>query len=120
MQFLLYCLFGGLGVCTDYAVFYMLVSIDIWYQYANLLGYLAGALTSFSFNRVFTFALRDRVLQRLAMFLMVACTGFFASALLLWVLVDKGQCDARLAKLLTLPLVVALQFSLNRRITFSH
>lgn len=118
MQFLLYCLCGGLGVCTDYAVFYLSVSAGVWYQYANVLGYLAGTLVSFSFNRIFTFAKRDRVLQRLAMFLAVAGVGFAASALLLWLLVDWGQIDARLAKLATLPVVVVLQFALNRRITF--
>ncbi len=120
MQFLLYCLCGGLGVGTDYAVFYLSLSAGVWYQYANVLGYLAGTLLSFSLNRIFTFALRDRVLQRLAMFLTVASVGFAASALLLWLLVGKGQLDARIAKLITLPMVVVLQFTLNRRITFKN
>jgi putative flippase GtrA len=73
---------------------------------------------SFALNRIFTFGMRDRALQRLAMFLMVAGIGFAASALLLWLLVDLANVDARIAKLITLPMVVVLQFSLNRRITF--
>ncbi len=120
MQFLLYSLCGGLGVGTDYVVFYLSLNAGVWYQYANVLGYLAGTLISFSLNRIFTFARRDRVLQRLTMFLAVACVGFTASALLLWLLVDLGQLDARMGKLITLPMVVVLQFSLNRRITFKN
>jgi putative flippase GtrA len=120
MQFLLYCLCGGLGVVTDYVVFYLSLNAGVWYQYANVLGYLAGTLISFSLNRIFTFALRDRVLKRLAMFLAVASVGFASSALLLWLLVDWGQLDARVAKLITLPMVVVLQFALNRRITFKN
>ena len=38
--------------------------------------------------------------------------------MLLWLLVQHLGVDARLAKLLTLPVVVVLQFTLNRRLTF--
>lgn len=120
MQFLIYCLCGGLGVSADYLVYYLCLTAGVWYQYANGLGYLAGTLVSFSLNRIFTFSKRDRVLQRLALFLTVAAIGFAASAFLLWLLVDLTGIDARLAKLITLPMVVLLQFSLNRRITFKN
>jgi putative flippase GtrA len=118
VQFLLYCLCGGLGVTTDYAVFWLAVTGGAWYQAANALGYLAGTLVSFALNRVLTFKQRDRVGQRLAMFLAVAGLGFASSAALLWLLVDLAHLDARIAKLLTLPVVVVLQFSLNRRFSF--
>jgi len=118
-QFLLYCLCGGLGVSSDYAVFYVAVTAGLWYQGANLLGYVAGTLVSFALNRVLTFGMRDRVMQRLAMFLGVASVGFGASALMLWLLVQQLHVDPRLAKLLTLPMVVVLQFTLNRRLTFN-
>lgn len=117
-QFLLYCLCGGLGVSTDYAVYYLSYSAGLWYQGANGLGYLAGTLLSFALNRIFTFGMRDRVLQRLGLFLGVAAVGFSASAALLWALVQFAQIDPRFAKLITLPLVVVLQFALNRRFTF--
>lgn len=117
-QFLLYCLCGGLGVSTDYLVYYLSYSAGLWYQGANGLGYLAGTLLSFALNRIFTFGMRDRVLQRLGLFLGVAAVGYSASAALLWALVQFGQIDPRIAKLITLPLVVVLQFALNRRITF--
>jgi putative flippase GtrA len=119
MQFFLYCLCGGMGVSTDYAVFYLSIMSGTWYQGANSLGYLAGTLVSFSLNRIFTFGMRDRVLRRLIMFLAVAGVGFTASALMLWWLVEWVNLDARIAKLMTLPMVVVLQFLLNRRITFN-
>jgi putative flippase GtrA len=43
---------------------------------------------------------------------------YLASAALLWLLVEFGGLHGAIAKGLTLPLVVALQFTLNRRITF--
>lgn len=118
MQFILYCLCGGLGVSSDFLVYHLSISSGMWYQAANVLGYLSGTLLSFALNRIITFRQRDRVLQRLALFLGVATVGYTASAILLWLLVEQAGLDKNLAKLLTLPMVVVLQFALNRRFTF--
>lgn len=120
MQFFLYCLCGGIGVATDYAIYYLALTFGLWYQAANILGYLSGTLISFFLNRKITFGVHDRLTQRLAIFLGIAAVGFTASALMLWLMIDIMKIDARLSKLLTLPVVVVIQYSLNRRITFSH
>ncbi|MBY4949077.1 GtrA family protein [Cupriavidus respiraculi] len=119
MQFLLYCVCGGVGVLTDYAVFYAALTFGVGHQAANAAGYLGGTLVSFALNRSITFGMRDQTAKRLALFLSVAATGYGTSAALLWLLVDYLGVDARLAKLLTLPVVVVLQFALNRWITFN-
>jgi putative flippase GtrA len=118
MQFLLYCLFGGMGAFTDFAIFHLALASELGYQAANGLGYLAGAIVSFTLNRHFTFAVRDRTGSRLVLFLGVASVGFASSALLLWLLVGVFDVNAYVSKLATLPMVVLLQFSLNRRLTF--
>lgn len=118
MQFVLYCLCGGVGVTADYLV-YLLSSSFAHYQIANVLGYLSGTVVSFLLNRVITFKQRDKVGRRFAIFLGVAAVGFSVSALMLWGLVDHVGVNEQLAKLLTLPVVVVIQFLLNRRITFA-
>jgi putative flippase GtrA len=118
MQFLLYCLCGGIGVSTDYAVYYVALKLGAWYQAANVLGYVSGTGVSFLLNRKITFRIRDKLVHRLAIFIGVAAIGYSASALMLWLMVDSISVDAKTAKLFTLPVVVILQFSLNRRITF--
>lgn len=120
MQFLLYCLCGGIGVTTDYLIYYSAITFGLWYQSANVFGYLAGTLVSFFLNRKITFNVRDKLAHRLAIFLGVAAIGFSASALMLWLIVDAMSVDAKIAKLLTLPVVVIIQFLMNRRITFSE
>lgn len=117
-QFLLYCLCGGIGVASDYATFLLFLSLFEGYQAANALGYLVGTLVSFTLNRHFTFGVRDRVALRLTSFLTVATLGYLASAFCLWLLVEFASIDERIAKILTLPVVVALQFTLNRLVTF--
>jgi len=118
MQFLLYCLCGGIGVSTDYSIYFVALKVGIWYQAANVFGYVSGTVVSFFLNRKITFGVRDKLAHRLALFLGIAAIGFSASALMLWLLVAFGSVDAKIAKLFTLPVVVILQFSLNRRITF--
>ncbi|HVZ27102.1 MAG TPA: GtrA family protein [Rhizomicrobium sp.] len=118
MTFLLYCICGGTGVATDYAVFYLVVSAGAWYQAANIVSYGAGTLVSFALNRVITFKKRDRTWFRLAMFISVAACGYLCSAGLLWLLVTHFRMDAKIAKLLTLPVVVFLQYGLNRHVSF--
>lgn len=119
MQFLLYCLCGGAGVSADYGVYYFSVTHGLWYQGANALGYLTGMLVSFSLNRVVTFGMRDSVLQRFVSFAVVAGVGFLTSALMLWFLIDSAGVDSRIAKLMTLPVVLILQYTLNRKFTFA-
>lgn len=120
MQFLLYCLCGGVGVTADYFIYYLALTFGFWYQGANVLGYLSGTLVSFILNRKITFGVRDKVAYRLAIFLGVALIGFSASALMLWLMVDVMTFDVKVAKLLTLPIVVLIQFFMNRRITFGE
>lgn len=118
MRFLLYCLCGGAGVLCDFLLYYWVFTLGVSYQIANVAGYITGTCISFLLNRIITFDVRDRIVRRLALFLCVAGVGFLVSAMLLWFLVSVLAVDARYAKLLTLPIVVVLQYSLNRWITF--
>ena len=118
--FFCYCICGLVGLTADYFFFYSALAIGIWYQGANLFAYFLGTLISFFLNRKITFDLQDQVARRLFFFLVIAAIGFCLSALMLWLMVDEMSLDPKIAKLLTLPLVVLLQFSLNRRITFDE
>jgi putative flippase GtrA len=113
-----YCICGVAGVSADYAVFYLLVSLGVWYQAANILSYAAGTLLSFLLNRAVTFRMHDLVWRRLGAFFLVSGCGYLTSAFLLWLLVGHGAVSPQIGKLLTLPVVVALQYGLNSRFAF--
>ena len=117
-QLLLYCLCGGLGVGSHYVTYYLLLKAGVGVQAANACGYTVGTLVSFVLNRRITFGVKSNVVRRLVIFLGVAAIGYVASAGLLWLLVHSLRLDPRIALLVTLPVVVVIQFSLNRRITF--
>lgn len=117
-EFILYCFCGVVGVTTDYIVFLYLLKLDLWYQSANFLGYLSGTFVSFFLNRKFTFAIKDKVYLRLIKFLMVGAAGYSSSVIMLWLLVDLALLKAEIAKLILLPVIVIIQYSINRKITF--
>jgi putative flippase GtrA len=117
-KFFFYCFCGGFGLITDYLIYSYILSFTPWYQLANLLAYFSGTLVSFFLNRMITFKVSDKVGQRLALFLGVASVGYSVSAGLLWLLVEKSYMNAKIAKILTLPIVVIIQFYINKRITF--
>lgn len=120
MQFFFYCFCGLIAVSSDYFIYILVMLGGVSYQIANIIGYLAGTLVSFFLNRKITFGVSDKVNTRFGLFLVVACVGFLSSALILWIMVDILVIDAKSAKLLTLPFVMILQFSLNRRFTFKE
>lgn len=118
-QILWYLLCGGSGVAVDGSLFLVATAAGAGYQLANLLGYAAGTLVSFLLNRDLTFKIYDQVGRRLVLFLLVALTGYSCSAVLLWLLVDGAGLDGVTAKVMTLPVVVLLQFTLNRLFSFA-
>lgn len=117
-QFVVYALCGGTGVCSDLAIYAALVAFGVNYQLANAAGYAVGTLVSFALNRHFTFQSYDRTLLRLALFFGTALIGYLVSTLLLWVMVSRLDMNVFLAKLATLAVVLVIQFSLNRAVTF--
>lgn len=117
-QLALYCFIGGVGVSSDFVVFYLINSAGTSYQLANVAGYGFGTIVSFNLNSIFTFKARDKPVTRLALFCCVAAIGYSVSAAMLWVLVEGLILESNLAKLITLPVVVAVQFTLNKLITF--
>lgn len=114
----LYALCGGLGASLDTLVFWALNNAGVWYQAANVAGYAAGTLLSFVLNRTITFKIYDAPLRRLITFFGVATVGFLSSAATLWVLIEQLNMQALPSKLLSLVVVVAVQFTLNSLVTF--
>jgi putative flippase GtrA len=105
--------------CFDLNIIHIgILSFGFWYQLANLLAYFSGTLVSFFLNRIITFRVNDKVGQRLVLFLGASSVGYAVSSGLLWFLVEKSYMNAKIAKLLTLPAVVFIQFYINKRFTF--
>lgn len=128
-QFILYCVIGATCTGIDLGIFSVLVKTGVLkpllagtkihdYQLANFISYTCGTLCSFFLNAHFNFRMTDRMAQRLASFLIVGFIGYLASAGLLHVLVEHFKFNEYLAKAATLVVVVAIQYNLNKLISF--
>lgn len=118
-QFILYCVIGVSGVTLDFLVYSLLLKTGtLQYQAANALGYTSGTLLSFFLNARFNFKVQDRLAARLLSFCLVAFLGWAASAGTLYLLVNRAGLGKYVSKLAALAIVVALQYNLNRLISF--
>jgi len=117
-KLMLYAVCGGSGFALDFLVFTLLVMGGTWYLLANIIAYALGTCLSFVLNRTITFGVRDAPVRRFLSFLSVAALGYVVSTAALWVMVEVLRVDLVLAKILTLFVVLAVQFTLNSLITF--
>lgn len=118
-QFLLYCIIGASGTALDFSIYSLLLGSGMQnYQVANAISYASGTTLSFILNARFNFRVTDRILQRMICFFGVAFLGWLMSAALLHLLIGHYGFNKYASKLVTLMLVVLLQYNLNRLISF--
>ncbi|WP_432031837.1 GtrA family protein [Streptomyces antibioticus] len=115
-----YTLVGGSGVLLDLLAFALLhrgAGLDE--QLANAVSTTLGITSNFALNARFTFARRDRLAVRFLRFYAVGLTGIALTNLLFLLFTDALGIDATTVKAGSLPLVLALQFALNKRWSFA-
>jgi putative flippase GtrA len=118
-QFVLYCLIGTSGVTFDFLIYSLLINeLRLNYQIANVAGYFSGTVLSFVLNARFNFKIRDWLAARFISFCGVAFLGWAVSAVILFTLVGEWQWNKYFAKLLTIAVIVLLQYNLNRLVSF--
>ena len=118
-QFLFYCVIGASGVLLDFGIYLLLVQTKtLHYQAANAIGYASGTLLSFILNSRLNFRVTDKIALRLVSFFSIALIGWLLSAGLLQLLIGHYGMGKVISKLVTLFIVVLLQYNLNRRISF--
>ena len=114
----LYGIIGCFSSSLDFLIYTVLVHIGLYYLIANCISVLAGITTSFTLNRQYNFKVKDSTMRRFSIFLTVGICGMLLSNIILYVCVDIFYVDKLLSKLLSIILVVFLQFIINKYITF--
>lgn len=118
-QFLLYAIIGGGAVVIDVGVFALLATVGgMHVLLANTVSTAIAIVYSFVANSFGNFKVTDRLLLRFASFAAVSGVGFLVSSLMIGISVGLLAMDPILAKAITLPVVLVLQFTLNKTVTF--
>ena len=119
-QLVRYTLIGGSGVALDLVVFLLLHNTaGLDEQVSNAISTTLGITNNFVLNARFTFDRRDRIVLRFLRFYAVGLTGTALTNLLFLAFTDGLGVDADVVKAASLPLVLALQFVLNRKWSFA-
>ena len=118
-NFFLYLIIGSFAVSVDTATFYILYKLTKQVA-TNFISYFLGTITSFTLNRKFNFKVFDKSHLRFLSFIIVNTSGSIISTTLIWVGITIFNTSPLFAKLFTLPLILAYQYTLNKLITFKR
>jgi dolichol-phosphate mannosyltransferase len=119
-DFVLYAVIGATGVLLDLAAFWVLYEVfGLPAQCANALSTTFGITNNFTWNTLFTFRRRDRLLRRFCRFYLVGLAGMAVTSVLLFLLSGLRHIDPNLVKAASLPAVLTVQYVLNRKWSFS-
>ena len=118
---LLYLMIGCIGAALDFVAYVFLTNVaGLYYQIANFLSVSLGITNNFFLNSKYNFKTTDRMLLRFMSFYSVGMLGWALSAASLWLLVEKMFANPQAAKFATIFFVTAVQFCLNKVLTFRH
>ncbi|MFI7500272.1 GtrA family protein [Streptomyces sp. NPDC049687] len=119
-QLVRYTFIGGSGVVLDLVVFLLLHNgAGLNEQFANAISTTLAITNNFVLNARFTFEARDRIVVRFLRFYAVGLSGIALTNLLFLAFTDGLGVSANLVKLGSMPLVLALQFVLNKKWSFA-
>ncbi|OGY45179.1 MAG: hypothetical protein A2744_01325 [Candidatus Buchananbacteria bacterium RIFCSPHIGHO2_01_FULL_44_11] len=120
-RFIVYCLIGFTGVSLDFFIFYLLNNqLGIYYQYANVISVSLGIANNFVLNAFFNFKMLDKFFSRFLKFYSIGLLGLATSALCLYLMIEILTLETIVAKILTIFIVTAIQYTLNKKLTFKQ
>lgn len=118
-QFVLYTVIGGSAVVVDVGIFAILSTVtELHILLANAISTGVALVYSFLANTFGNFKVTDRMLLRFASFAVVSGIGFVVSSLVIAAGVWFFALNPIIAKGISLPIVLVLQFALNKSVTF--
>ncbi|WP_108821150.1 GtrA family protein [Dysgonomonas sp. Marseille-P4361] len=135
-----YGIVGSVGMVIDMGVFYLLaVKFSVQYPFSiyirdflgdkiplyvidadvsHVISSLLAITNNFILNSYFTFKVTDNKFQRFLSFVGIAAIGLVISTMLITLLVGKFQIDEMYAKIIATCFVAAMQFVVNKFVTF--
>ena len=120
-RFIVYCLIGFTGVSLDFFIFYLLNNqLGIYYQYANVISVSLGIANNFVLNAFFNFKMLDKFFSRFLKFYSIGLLGLATSALCLYLMIEILTLETIVAKIPTIFIVTAIQYTLNKKLTFKQ
>lgn len=135
-----YGIVGSVGMVIDMGVFYLLaIKLSVQYPFSvyirevlgdkialhvidadisHVISSLLAITNNFILNSYFTFKVTDNKFQRFMSFVGIAAIGLVVSTMLITLFVGKFKIDEMYAKIIATCFVAAMQFVVNKFVTF--
>lgn len=118
-EFITYAFIGISALVTDVLLFLVFFNTGLFNAVvSNVLAIIVSIIQSFTLNTLFNFKKTDKILLRFISFFTVCMIGMVISTAFLYVLDEYLGVDTNIAKFLSLPVIIIVQFGLNKKITF--
>ena len=114
---ILYAIFGIVSSGLEFGIFGLLIQ-SMSYQWANVIGFHAGIISSFLLNRKYNFKVKDNPFTRFLVFYGIQLVGLLISSLVLMFFIENLGINKLIAKACSILIVALLLFELNNLITF--
>lgn len=119
-HFYTYLFIGGIALLIELSVFIVLAQLlGFNLIISNATAMAAGMVTSFGLNYRYNFNVSDRFVLRFAGFAAVTLLSYLVSTTLIALLLNLPFMSLVIAKVITIPIVLLVQFTLNKRFTFA-
>lgn len=119
-RFILYGVIGASGAIIDFIIFTLLVWAKMDPIIASIVSVSCGIINNFTWNASFNFKKKDHLMRRFISFYLVGCGGILLTIAIIFVFHDLFSVDSIIAKLISIPPVMASQFLLNKTISFGE
>lgn len=116
----LYAFFGGMGAVIDYGLSALMfgTALIASQQIASIVGNVGGFLFTFSTNTWLNFKKTDKLFARFVSYGIICLIGMGISTLIITLL--EGRVSFFISKAVALVIVSAIQFVLNKLITYRN
>ena len=115
-----YLVVGALNTVLSISIMYLGALLGLGYLWYTALGYTTTILLSFFLNLRYTFKMRDRMLARLAGFMLVSFSNLAIVELLEYYLIDCCAIPRQVAILCGMLWYVSSGFLLNNFVVYRH
>jgi putative flippase GtrA len=118
-RFLTYLIIGASAAVVDLLVFLALFNLaGLGAVMANVISVSVATIQSYALNAAYNFKTSDRTLLRFSSFAAVSTLGLAVGSYLIWLLHDQMAIDGNLSKVGVMPVIVVLQYVLNKHVSF--
>jgi putative flippase GtrA len=115
-----YLIIGLSAMAIDVGIFYLLNKrLSVFAIFANTISVTTATFFGFFVNQKYNFKVNNSLFKRFISYAMVSVLGLILGNLFIYLMNSVYGYDAFLAKLVSLPIIVGLQYLVNRLVSFN-